>query len=127
MSRDLLYPRRVRWSEWLSAIHAPPPASPPPISAGEKQRCRLCTTAAGLACLGLIVKFFVPHSGPFYRLVPGEGGAGRAAAAAEAEGVADKQRRGRGIGGKILERAAAFNPSAHSRGFLSNFYAVAHA
>lgn len=66
----------------------------------------------------MIVKFFVPHSGPFYRLVPREG---------EGRGGADKRQRGSGGEGEILERAAAFNPSAHSRGFLSNFYAVAHA
>lgn len=64
---------------------SPLPSSFSSISAGEKQRRRLCTsTAAGLeACLGLIVKFFVPHSGPFYRLVPLEEEEG------EAEGVAD--------------------------------------
>lgn len=78
----------------------------------------------GLACLGLIVKFFVPHSGPFYRLVPrerggvdgrervggvarrlgggggdGRGGEATANARRRPEGVPDK-RRGRGIEGK---------------------------
>lgn len=49
MSRDLLYPRRVRWSEWL--------APPPPISGGRReatvaQTVHHCgrTSLSGLDC-----------------------------------------------------------------------------
>lgn len=76
MSRDLLYPRRVRWSEQeLRRLQEPRlrrrrrAAQHRHPRRREATVGRLCIVAAGLACLSLIVKFFAAHSGLFYRLI----------------------------------------------------------
>jgi len=77
MSRDLLYPRRVRAAEWAGvspsnrAARRRQPPLPPQHHHPRRWEAtvdELCIVAVELACLSLIVKFFAAHSGPFYRL-----------------------------------------------------------
>lgn len=115
---------------------------------------RLCIVAVGLACLSLIVKFFAAHSGPFYRLILDQresneernGNEER-----ERDGLVWRRQwwwlvvvavkvariqKGRyyRLSTETWElrentRAPWFLICwrAHSRGYLSNFYAIAHA